>query len=279
MNSWKKALGTLSVNVTPCRLTINIHGKLVTDDVASSLTNYLKYARFVTFNIWGELTTNGKAAIGRFSSGNHNANVNLIVHDMILDCSPNGLDFCVDDSALLPSIFTKVKEIGTSELRLTISGVSNDWAQSVDDGLSNSTSLTTLSLIMKSCRGESVGWMQRLLEVLENTSLVTLSLQFDFYSGMEIVIHGLASNKSLHTLILTINNHSGADLVLIEDLDLGLASNKSLHTLVLTINNQSGAGAVYTGDLGFGLASNKSLHTLTLTINNQSGAGLSPYRI
>ena len=303
-----EAVGRLLVKFTPCRLTLNIYGN-VTDDVASSLTSYLKIetcVHLVTFNIWGELTTNGKAAIERLSGANQNANLKVIVHDLISDCSPCGVDFCIDNPSLLPSVFTKVKDTGTSELSLTISGASDDWAQGLNDGLTNSTSLTTLALTIENCPGENVGWTQRLLEVvLENTSLATLALTLTSYSltdkgidlsnslaknvsltALSLTINshisgscflwlglrdGLASNKSLRILTLTIKNHSDTGRDWILDLGRGLALNKSLHTLTLTINNNSGMARGLIQGLSDGLASNKSLHTLTLTINNQSG--------
>ena len=302
-----EAVGRLLVKSTPYRLTLNIHGN-VTDDVASSLMSYLKIencVHLVIFNIWGELTTDGKAAIERFSGANHKANLKVIVHDLISDCSPC-LHFCIDESSLLPSVFTKVKDTATSELSLTISSVNDDWAQGLNDGLTKSTPLTKLALTIENCPGENVGWMQNLLEVvLENTSLATLTVTLTLYSvtgkgidlsnslaknaslttlSLTINCHvsdscflwlglgdGLASNKSLHTLTLTINDYSGMGRRLIQVLGHGLASNKSLHTLTLIINNYSGAGEVWIHDLGHGLASNKSLHTLTLTINNYIG--------
>ena len=302
-----EAVGRLLMKSTPYRLTLNIHGN-VTDDVASSLMRYLKIencVHLVTFNIWGELTTNGKAAIEQFSGANHNANLKVIVHDLISDCSPCGLHFCIDNPSLLPSVFSKVKDTGTSELSLTISGVSDDWAQGLNDGLTDSTSLTTLALTIGNYPGENVRWMQRLLEVvLQNTSLTTLALTLTLYSltdkGIDLskslaknaplttltptinshfsdraflwlgLRAGLASNKSLHTLTLTINNNSATGGVLIQGLGDGLASNESLHTLTLTINNYSGTGGVLIPGLGDGLASNESLHTLTLIINNYS---------
>ena len=311
LNIWGKlscevieAVGRLLEKSTPYRITLNIHGN-VTDDAASSLTSCLKIEKCVhpvTFNIWGELTTNGKAAIERFSGANHNANLKVIVHDLISDCSPCGLNFCIDEPSLLPSVFTKVKDTGTSELSLTISGESDDWAQGLNDGLRNSTTLTTLALTIENCPGENVRWMQRLLEVvLGNTFLGTLALTLTLYSltdkgidlsnslaenvsltALSLTINshirlvlrdGLASNKSLHTLTLTINDYSGTNGDWIQGLGDGLASNNSLHTLRLTINNYSDTAEVMVGGLGDGLASNKSLHTLTLTINNYGGAG------
>ena len=303
-----EAVGRLLVKSTPCRLTLNIHGN-VFDDVPSSLTSYLKIetcVHLVTFNIWGELTTNGKAGIERLSGANQNSNLKVIVHDLISDCSPCGLHFRIDKPSLLPSVFTKVKDIGTSELSLTISGASGDWAQGLNDGLRNSTSLTTLALTIENCPGENVRWTQRLLKVvLENTSLATLALTLTLYSltdkgidlsnslaknvsltALSLTINshisgscflwlvlrdGLASNKSLRTLTLTIKNHSDTGRDWILNLGRGLALNKSLHTLTLTINNNSGTARGLIQGLGDGLASNKSLHTLTLTINNHSG--------
>ena len=305
-----EAVGRLLVKSRPYRLTLNIHGNVI-DDVASSLTSYLKIEKCVhpvTFNIWGELTTNGKAAIERFSVANHNANLKVIVHDLISDCSPCGLHFCIDEPSLLPSVFSKVKDTGTSELSLTISGVSDDWAQGLNDGLTKSTSLTTLALTIENRNDESVGWIQRLLEVvLENTSLATLALTLTLYSltdkgidlgnslaksasltALSLTINshisdscflwlflrdGLASNKSLHTLTLTINNYSGTGGDCILGLRDGLAANKSLHTLTLAINNYSGTGGDWILALRDGLAANKSLHTLTLAINNYSDSG------
>ena len=291
INVWGKlscelieALRKLLVKSKLCRLTTNIHGK-VTDDVASSLTCYLKYAHFVTVNIWGELTTNGKAAIERFSSNNDNPNVNLIVHDLMSDCSPDGLHFCIDNPLLLPSVFTEVKKTGSSELSLTISGASDDWAQFVEDGLTNSTSLTTFTLTIKNRHGEDVGCIQRLLEVvLRNTSLASLNLVFSGHSDMgiqsggnlakvssELTTHqgidlgiSLAKNTSLSALSLTIDIHSGNNVAGLR----GLASIVSLHPLTLPINSYSGMLVVLMIGLSHGLASNESLRTLTLTITD-----------
>ena len=275
-----EAVGRLLVKSTPFPLTLNIHG-IVFDDVASSLTSYLKIEKCVhpvTFNIWGEFTTNGKAAIERFSGANHNANLKVIVHDLISDSSRCGLDFRIDNPSLLPSIFSKVKDTGTSELSLTISGVSDGWAQGLNDGLTNSTSLTTLVLAIGNCPGENVGWIQRLLEVvLENTSLATLALTLTLYSLTDKGIDlnsSLAKNASLTALSLIINNYISDSCFLWLGLRDGLASNKSLHTLTLTINNYSGTGGHWMQGLGPGLALSKSLHTLTLTINNYSGTGV-----
>ena len=305
-----EAVGRLLVKSTPYGLTLNIHGN-VTDDVASSITSYLKIEKWtylVTLNIWGELTTNGKAAIEWFSGANQNANLKVTVHDLISDCSPCGLHFCIDEPSLVPSVFSKGKDTGTNQLSLTISGVSDDWAQGLNDGLTNSTSLTTLNLTIENNPADNVGWMQRLLEVvLENTSLATLALTLTLYSltdkGIDLsdslaknasltalsltinshisdsyflslfLRYGLASNKSLHTLALTINNYRNTNGDWLLGLRDGLASNESLHTLTLSINNYSGTGGVLIRGRGHGLASNKSLHTLTLAINNYSGTG------
>ena len=269
-----EAVGRLLVKSTPYRLTLNIRGN-VTDDVASRFMSYLKIENcvpLVTFNIWGELTTDGRAAIERFSAANHNANLKVIVHHLISDCSPCGLNFCIDNPSLLPSVFTKVKDTGTSEVSLTISGVSDDWAQGLNDGLTNSTSLTTLALTIENCPGENVGWMQRLLEVvLENTSLATLALTLTLYSltdeGIDLS-NSLAKNASLTALSLTINSHTSAGSFLWRVLHDGLASNESLHALTLTINIYNDTSGYHIIGLGDGLASNKSLHTLTLTFNN-----------
>ena len=273
-----EAVGRLLVKSTPCRLTLNIHGN-VFDDVASSLTSYLKIkacVHLVTFNIWGELTTNGKAAIERLSGANQNANLKVIVHDLISDCSSCGLHFCIDEPSFLPSVFTKVKDTGTSELSLTISGASDDWAQGLNDGLTNNTSLTTLALTIENCPGENVGWTQRLLEVvLENTSLAILALTLTLYSlsdkGIDLG-NSLAKNVSLTALSLTINSHIRGSCFLWLGLRDGLASNKSLHTLTLTVNNYSDTGEDSRLGLRDGLASIKSLRTLTLAINNSGTA-------
>ena len=274
-----ETVARLLVNSTPYRLTLNIHGN-VFDDVASSLISYLKIekcAHLVTFNIWGELTSNGKAAIERFSGASHNAKLKVIVHDLISDYSPCALHFCIDNPSLLPSVFSKVKDTGTSELSLTIRGVSDDWAQGLNDGLTDRTSLTTLDLTIENCHGENVGWMQRLFEVvLENTSLATLTLTLTLYSLIDKGIdlsNSLAKNASLTALTLTINSHIGDSYFLWSVLCDGLASNETLHTLTLTINDNGGTTGDWIQGLGFGLASNKSLHTLTLTITNYTGTG------
>ena len=264
-----EALRKLLVKSTPCQLTLNIHGN-VSDDVASSLTSYLKIEKcvhLVTFNIWGKLTTNGKAAIERFSGANHNANLKVIVHDLISDFSPDGLHFCIDNPSLLPSVFTKVKDTVTSELSLTISAVSDDLAQGLNDGLTNSTSLIhTLTLAININSG-AAGTV-----FIENLGSIVTIINYSGTCGVKI--HGLGpaltSNKLLHTLTLTINNNSGTGGVWMHDLGDGLASNKSLRILTLTVNNYSCTSGDWALGLGDGLASNKSLNTITLTINNYS---------
>ena len=302
-----QALGKFLGDSPPSRLNVNFHGK-VTDHVASILTSNLKFHKtmtFLTFNIWGEITTNGKAAIEEFSSSNYNHGLNLNIHDLMSDYGPDSLDFCIDDPSLLSSVFTKVKDSGTAELSITIAGMSEDWARGLSDSLTSSTPLTTLHLTIRNCSGKSSFWMQGLSDGLaRNTSLTTLTLTFNNYSDnsgdwlpdlddglantmsltkLTLIFnnhcdrcrdctlslsHGLSRNTSLTTLTLEVNNYSdeiGRWILVLGD---GLASNRSLTTLTLTVNNCSDVSGDWMQDLGDGLASNRSLTTLTLTVNN-----------
>ncbi|KAJ7378627.1 NACHT, LRR and PYD domains-containing protein [Desmophyllum pertusum] len=271
----------LIASSTSC-LTLNIHGR-VTDDIADCLVRYLKLCTTLSFlriNIWGELTKDGNRVLRELY--NQKYAFVLIVCGLISDdCICKDLDFSIDVSSLLTSVFTKTRDTCASKLILNITtrtDANKDWGHGLGDGLAKNTSLTNLSLTINNYSDALGGLLHGLGDGLaKNTSLTNLSLTINNYSGAlgGLVLgldDGLAKNTSLTNLSLTINNYSGAlgDLVL--GLDDGLAKNTSLTTLSVTVTNYSGAlGGLVLG-LGEGLAKNTSLTNLSLTINNYSGA-------
>ena len=268
-----ETLGRLLRDSSPSRLTVNIHGR-VTDHVASSLTSDLnlhKTASFLTFNISGEHTTGGKTAFERLSSS---SNVN--VHDLTPDYCSDGLDFCIDDPSSLTSVFTTVKNTGTSKLSLTVNGTSGRWMQGVGHILANNTSLTTFTLIVNNCSDMIGDWKQGLGHCLaNNTSLTTFTLTVSNCSVMigdwtQGLVHGLANNTSLTTFTLTVNSDSDMIGDWMLGLGHGLANNTSLTTFTLTVSNRSDMIGDWTQGLGHGLANNTSLTTFTLTVNIDS---------
>ena len=268
-----ETLGKLLRDSSPSRLTVNIHGR-VSNHVASSLTSDLNLHKTVsshTFKIWGEVNTGGKTAFERLPSSS-----NLNVHDLTPDFCPGGLDFCIDDPSSLTSVFTRVRDTGTSKLSVTVNGASGRWMQGVGHGLANNTSLTTFTLTINNDSGTSGYWMQGLGHGLtNNTSLTTFTLTVNNSNmvgyWMVGLGYGLANNTSLTTFTLTVNN-SGMSGNWIGSLGYGLANNTSLTTFTLTVNNSVMSGH-WVGGLGRGLANNTSLTTFTLTVNNSGMSG------
>ena len=268
-----ETLGRLLRDSSPSRLTVNIHGR-VTDHVASRLTSDLnlhKTASYLTFNISGEQTTGGKTAFKRLASS---SNVN--VHDMTPDYCPDGLDFCIDDPSSLTSVFTTVKNTGTSKLSLTVNGTSGRWMQGVGHILANNTSLTTFTLTVSNNSDMIGDWTQGLGHGLaNNTSLTTFTLTVSNNSDMigdwtQGLGHGLANNTSLTTFTLIVNNCSDMSGDWTQGLGHGLANNTSLTTFTLTVSNNSDMIVDWTQGLGHGLANNTSITTFTLTVSNYS---------
>ena len=266
-----EALGKLLLDPLPSRLTINIHGR-VSDHVANSLVSYQQLHKtfsFITFNIWGEMTRDGKNAFEGLSSGSPNHHVDLNVHDVTPDYCPDGFDYCTEVPSTLTPVLTKVKTSATRELNLTSSSTGEDFGHVLGDGLTNNTSLTSLTLTVNNYSDKSGIWMQSLSDNLAKfTSLTTLSLTVNNYSGKmddwtSRLGDGLSKNTSLLTLTLTINK----DGDWIQSLGDGLARNTSLSTLSLIVNK----GGVWMRRLSDGLAKNTSLTTLTLAVNNYRG--------
>ena len=285
-DGWE-ALGRLLVDSTSPRFTVNIHGA-VDDDVASSLKSYLTLRKdwsFLSFNIWGDLTTNGNLAFERLS-GSHNLNLNLKVFDLKSDCCPDGLDFRSCHPSSLPSIFTEATASGTSRLSRTVSdrtvetgwALSVDWANDLQIAASNSTSLATLTLTNKNYSDKSAGWMKCLCNgVIQNASLTTLTLTFNNLENMSFcqtfVLHlrdCLEKKTSLTTLSLIVNNYSSKGEVWMGELGCGLAKNTSLTTLSLTVNSYNDKKGRWITRLD-SFAKNKSLTTLTLTLTIRNG--------
>ena len=301
-----EALGKVLVDSTPFRRTVNIHGK-VGYRVANSLSSYLKSHKadsFVTLNILGELTRGGKIAFEELKTNGQNHYVK--VHCAMSNNSLKGLDFCIDDPSLLPSVFTKIKDSRKSKLALTVNGMSETFAHGLDDVLTNSTSLTVLALTVNNFSGKSGSRVDGLGNGLaNNTFLTTLTLTASNYSGkdedwMTHLGQGLAQNMSVTTLALAIcfSGKSKTSLPVLRDI---LAKNNSLTTLSLLIDNRSSKrgewiqsltdglakntllsalsvtiheGGKWIGSLGDALAKNRSLTSLTLTVNNCDKGGL-----
>ena len=301
-----EALGKVLVDSTPFRRTVNIHGK-VGYRVANSLSSYLKSHKadsFVTLNILGELTRGGKIAFEELKTNGQNHYVK--VHCAMSNNSLKGLDFCIDDPSLLPSVFTKIKDSRKSKLALTVNGMSETFAHGLDDVLTNSTSLTVLALTVNNFSGKSGSRVDGLGNGLaNNTFLTTLTLTANNYSGkdedwMTHLGQGLAQNMSVTTLALAIcfSGKSKTSLPVLRDI---LAKNNSLTTLSLLIDNRSSKrgewiqsltdglakntllsalsvtihkGGDWIGSLGDALAKNRSLTSLTLTVNNCDKGGL-----
>ena len=301
-----EALGKALVYSTPFRRTVNIHGK-VGYHVANSLSSYLKLNKadsFVSLNILEELTGDGKIAFEELNTNcqNHHVKVHFAMSD---DC-PNGLDFCIDDQSLLPSVFAKIKDSRTSKLALTVNGMSETFAHGLDDVLTNSTSLTALALTINNYSGKSGSRVDGLGNGLaKNTSLTTLTLTANNYSGkgedwMTHLGNGLAQNTSVTTLTLSIcfRGNSKTSLPVLRDI---LVKNNSLTTLSLLIDNRRSKrvewiqslpdglaintllsalsvtihkSGDWIGSLGAALATNRCLTSLTLTVNNCSRGGV-----
>ena len=293
------------VDSTPLRSTVNIHGK-VGYRVANNLSSYLKFHMadsFVTLNILGELTRDGKIAFEELKTNGQNHYVK--VHCAMSNDCRNGLDFSIDDPSLLPSVFAKIKDSRTSKLALTVNGMSETFAHGLGDVLTNSTSLTALALTVNNYRSNSENRVDSLGDGLaKNTFLTTLTLTANNYSGkgedwMTHLGQGLAQNMSVTTLTLSIyfrgnmkttlpflsdvlvKNNSLTTLSLlidncipkrgewIQSLTDGLAKNTLLSALSVTIHK----GGEWIGSLGDALAKNRSLTSLTLTVNNCDKGG------
>ncbi|KAJ7349539.1 NACHT, LRR and PYD domains-containing protein, partial [Desmophyllum pertusum] len=271
----------LIASSTSC-LTLNIHGR-VTDDIADCLVRYLKLCMTLSsliINIWGELTGDGNSALQELR--NQKYSFDLIVCGLISDdCIFKDLDFSIDVSSLLTSVFTETKDTCPSKLILNITthtDANKDWGHGLGDSLAKHTSLTNVSLTINNYSDALGGLLHGLGDGLaKNTSLTNVSLTINNYSdALGGLLHGLgdglAKNTSLTNLSLTINNYSDALALggLLHGLGDGLAKNTSLTTLSVTLNNCSDMSGDWTQGLGEGLAKNTSLTTLSLTLNNCS---------
>ncbi|KAJ7378635.1 NACHT, LRR and PYD domains-containing protein [Desmophyllum pertusum] len=269
----------LIASSTSC-LTLNIHGR-VTDDIADCLVMHLKLCTTLSFlriNIWGELTKDGNRVLRELY--NQKYAFVLIVCGLISDdCICKDLDFSIDVSSLLTSVFTKTRDTCASKLILNITtrtDANEDWGRGLGDCLAKNTSLTNLSLTINMYSDVLGGLLHGLCDGLaKNTSLTTLSVTFNSYSDAsgDLVLglgEGLAKNTSLTTLSVTVNNYTDASGGLLLCLGEGLAKNTSLTTFSITVSNYSDASGDLVLGLGRGLAKNTSLTTLNLTVSNYS---------
>ena len=269
--SGAECLGKLLRDFSLYLRTVNIHGR-ITDQVANSLTSDVKLRKspsHLTINILGELTSHGKTAFqGLAGSENHRV-FEVNVHELTADDCPDGFDFCIDDPLLLPSVFTKFNDSRAGKLSLTIAGMSEDWAHGLGDGLTNSSSITTLALTVQNDRGKSGDWMQGFVDGLaRSTSLTSLNLAVNKGGDwLRSLWDSLKTNTSLTTLTLAVNNYSHKSGDWMDNLGCGLAKNTSLTTLALTVNSYSVVRGDWMSRLGVGLAKNTSLTSLTLKVN------------
>ena len=278
-----ESLGRVMKESSPSRLTINIYGS-IPDVAANILTDYLRFLKTPSYpiiNIWGEFRV-GNAAFQELTNSSVNQNFGTNVHQFVSDNCPAGLEFSIDDPSVLPLIFAKVEDTGTSKLTLTINSYfcfNRDWVLGgLGGGLAHNTSLTSLNLAINNYSSHTGPWMLGLGNGLaRNRSITTLTLTYNNYTdenedwALGGLGDGLARNTSLTSLNLAINNYSGVseDWMLFKLFD-GLAGNRSITSLTLTINNYSDVSGDWVLRLGDGLARNTSITTFTLTFNNYS---------
>ena len=140
-------------------VTLNINGR-VTNSTANSLLNYFHQCNTLSalsINIWGELTRDGNSALQGLAC-NQTYSFTLTTNDLNSDekISKEVINFSVGESSSLTSAFTTVDDTCSSNLNLIISNCSNlseELSSSLVDGLTRSTSLTTLSLTLNHYSG------------------------------------------------------------------------------------------------------------------------------
>ena len=182
--------------------------------------------------------------------------------------------------------------IGCTSLKKLGLAFSGDWDhdQGLDgllDGLAITTSLDTLSLAIVANRFE-VNAFSNLFDCLNrgfslnssvNTLTVTLTLnEFSIFGFSSIFQKGLAMNKSVTTLSLTVNEYGEGKSYLPLVLDHSgvfqyLAQNTSVTTFNLTLNSSKEVSDRWLPDFCKALKKNSSLTTLRLKVNSHCATG------
>ena len=205
-----KAVCKVLVSSSLALLTLNVHGNL-TDDVITSIASGLKGCKtlsFLSVNIWGNLSLEGRTILSALT----NLNVHLNVHTTPEE-SNLLLDISVDNHSVLKSFFAKVKDTSQEKVSLIINDNSDtikEWTYHLGNALAGNTSLTSLDLTLNNCLTD--GNLEGVREsLLQSTSIKTLSLTINC-CDIEGLVHTLrscfAERTSFTTLSLEINDYS-----------------------------------------------------------------------
>ena len=238
-----KALCKVLVSSSLALLTLNVHGNL-TDDVITSIASGLKGCKtlsFLSVNIWGNLSLEGRTIL----SALNNLRVHLNVHTTPEE-SNLLLDISVDNRSALKSFFAKVKDTSQEKVSLIINDNSDaikEWTHHLGDALAGSTSLTSLDLTLNNrlMDGNLEGIRESLLQ---STSIKTLSLTInccDIEGLVRTLRTCFAQRTSFTTLSLEINDHSDSDSAGLRRTKVTniLADIKSLSTLSVAVHRNS----------------------------------------
>ena len=182
------------------------------------------------------------------------------------------------DLDFMESDFLQNMSITTLSMTINIYSNNNCWICQLGDNLAQSSSITTLSIIVNNHNTRSEDWMSSLGSGLaQNTSITTLSITVNNYRFMSKdwsgdLGSGLAQNTSITTLSITVNNFSDLSEGWMGRLCSGLAQNTSLTTLSITVNIHSDMRGEWMSDLRSVVAQNTSLAILNLTLNNHTNS-------
>ena len=229
----------------------------------------------VTLNVWGELSGDGGKAVCEVLLHSPVSRLTLNIHgqltDEILRCTAR----CVEEQEKLSSVNINawfemtekenklIKELGLDKnpsFSLNVHGTSAPLKESSDSD--EPQSLISFFEEATKCPSKST----------EDTSQKSLTMKInndDMSSEWEHDLGGgLATNTSLKSLILEIDNHGDTSKEWGRSLGEGLAQNTSLESLTIKINNYGNVSNQWEHGLGGGLAGNSSLKSLTLEIDN-----------
>ena len=284
-----EALFEVLASSSTSSFTLNVHRNL-TSEVANSIARCLEGCKtllsFLSINIWGELTTEGRIILSRLPKSD--LRVQLNVHDVLLGPGESNylLDFSIDNPAAMRALFAKVKDTREEKVSLTInirSDVIKDWTRYLGDALAENKSLTSLDVTIHNCLMDK-DFGERLGEsLLQSTYLKSLSLTFnvsDIEEGWNCKLGDyLTKIGSLTTFSLDVNFYG--------DVKKGLLSGQtklinmfvpvnSLSTLSVAIYSDSMDSICneFVGDCLRGCA---SLEKLSLTFNVEGYAEYGSY--
>ena len=237
-----KALCKVLVSSSLALLTLNVHGNL-TDDVITSIASGLKGCKtlsFLSVNIWGNLSLEGRTIL----SALNNLRVHLNVHTTPEE-SNLLLDISVDNRSALKSFFAKVKDTSQERVSLIINDNSDafkEWTHHLGDALAGSTSLTSLDLTLNCLMDGNLEGIRESL--LQSTSIKTLSLTInccDIEGLVRTLRTCFAQRTSFTILSLEINDHSESDSAGLRRTKVAniLADIKSLSTLSVAVHRNS----------------------------------------